>query len=319
MGDSYHHTAILQRLNVYHKNDGRNVYYSLSAFENVSDWDGIPVIMSADPTTGHPSELIGTTGVPAGYRVVGHISDAKIPEEGTARLEADMVLDDPVAEVLASAGTLAISTCFKSIDVPDGDGNYVITGTVKPDHVLAFEQGVAPNCYPNDQGAMMTNQVEVVHTMTDTKTGLTEEDKGFFENLFAKFHKNQNSEVELREDATVDIEELKREIEELKRQLAERDAIIAEMKNAEEQKQKDDEWDCMKNQCPEGWLADEAATRAEFEKSPALFASKLAAHLTKFANMQQKAEGNVNANQLPPVDPTEAYIESVGNKFGFKF
>lgn len=328
MGEPYNHSAILQRLNVFHQNGGKNVYYSLSAFEQAEDWNNIPVFMAVDPTNGHPEDfgLIENGHVPDGYKLVGHITGANIPSEGTARLEAELYLYDYKAQELAKSGNLALSTGFKSdIRQLDEDGNFEIVGTVTPNHVLVFEQGITPNSYPNDQGAMLTNQVEVIH-MADEE--FTEKQKGFLTNLIEKLH--AKNEVPLAEVEAVEengeIEELKTRIAELEKALEERDALIAEkdrqlleMQNACAQQKKDEEWEQMKNMCPSGWLENEAETRAQFEADPSAFALKLVNHKQQFANMQVSAEGTATASTAPVVDPIEQYVKESEAKFGVKF
>lgn len=338
MGE-YHHTAILQRLNIHHVNGGHNVFYSLPAFERTEDWENIPVIMpTADPTSGHPEDFDAIFGgnIPEGYQKVGFITGAHIPDEGAARLEADVVLDDPRAEELAKAGTLALSTAFVSDYTKVGENEYEITGRIRPNHVLAFEQGICPSCYPNDQGCMITNQVEY-NTMTEevkTESGVdadfSETQKGFFANMIEKIvnacapkkeERNEVEEVPVEETttaATDDIEALKSEIENLKAAVSERDAIISEMKAEKEQQEKDEAWNTLANTLPPAWKENEAETRAEFESNPAAFTTKLMNHMQKFANTEVKAEGKTECGcQLTEEQKLKNRVESNGKKIGF--
>ncbi|HJJ57589.1 MAG TPA: hypothetical protein O0X40_05340 [Methanocorpusculum sp.] len=117
MGASYKHHAILQRLDVTHVNGGVPVFYSHESFGNADDWENIPLLF-AEPEGGvlhHPESpaewaLIDNGAIPAGFRRAGSVLSAEIPEDGAARLEAELILEDEEAERLAKAGTLGIST-----------------------------------------------------------------------------------------------------------------------------------------------------------------------------------------------------------------
>ena len=338
---AYVHHCILQRLNIHHVNGGHNVFYSLPAFEHTEDWENIPVLMpSADPTDGHPDDFnaIFRGEIPDGYQQVGYITGATIPEDGAARLEADVVLESAVAEELARAGTLALSTGFLCTDNQIGDNEYEIVGRVRPNHVLAFEQGICPNCYPNDQGCMMVNRMEQNMTEEVKDADFTETQKGFFAGMVDKIVNAihpKPAEVEVtNEDVPADvpaeepveeqpaeandIEALKAKIAELEQAVAEKDAVIAELKAAEEQKQKDEAWNQLANHLPPAWKENEAQTRAEFESNPAGFTTKLMNHMQKFANVATKAEGKQDCGcPLSEEQKLKNKVESDAHKIGF--
>ena len=306
MGASYKHHAILQRLDVTHVNGGVPVFYSHESFGNADDWENIPLLF-AEPDVGvlhHPEssaewDATDDGAIPAGFRYAGYVRSAYLPEDGAARLEAELILEDEEAERLAKAGTLGISTGVRART--DADGK--ITGTVRPNHVLLFAQGACPNCFPNDKGAMLMNVLENtagVHTMTDTKTEfeLSEKDRGFFASLIEKMHKN-TEEPDQTEDLTQKAAELERrnkelaeELEQLKNVIAARDKAEAE---AREQEKRDAAWNGLKNSLPAGWLGEnEAETRAAFETDPSKFAGRIALHMAKLSNAEQKPEGNAS-------------------------
>lgn len=337
MGEPYHHTAILQRLNVHHVNGGQNVFYSLPAFEHAEDWNNIPVIMpTADPTAGHPDDFdtIFRGNIPDGYQKVGYITGAHIPEDGASRLEADVVLDNAVAEELAKAGTLALSTGFISNIRQIADDEYEIAGRVLPNHVLAFEQGICPTCYPNDQGCMMMNRMETKHMTDEVKdSDFTETQKGFLTTLIEKVKNacapekkeevNEEPVADIPAEEPVekpadDIEALKAEIESLKQAIADKDAQIAELKQADEQRAKDEAWNQLANHLPPAWKEDEAKTRAEFEANPAEFTTKLMNHMQKFATATVKAEGKADCGcPLTEEQKMKNKVESDAKKIGF--
>ena len=305
MGASYKHHAILQRLDVTHVNGGVPVFYSHASFGNAADWENIPLLF-AEPVDGvlhHPESpaewaAVDNGETPIGFRRAGYVRSAHIPEDGAARLEAELILEDEEAERLAKAGTLGISTGVRALT--DADGR--IVGEIRPNHVLLFAQGTCPNCFPNDKGAMLMNVTADtgvgVHTMTETNEfELSEKDRGFFASLFEKMHKNteEASQAEdLERQKAADLErqnkELAAEVEQLKNVIAARDKAEAE---AKEQAERDAAWNGLKNSLPAGWLgANESATRTEFETNPAAFAGRIAQHMTKLANAEQKPAGS---------------------------
>lgn len=335
MGE-YHHSAILQRLNIHHVNGGRNVFYSLAAFEHSNDWNNIPVFMPEVDDAGHPDDfdIIFAGKVPEGYRKVGYITGAHIADEGAARLEAEVVLNDTAAEELAKAGTLALSTGFVSNQRKVGENEYEITGRVLPNHVLAFKQGVCPHCYPNDQAAMMTNQMEKTMTEEVKDADFSDTQKGFLTAIVDKIKnactgvppeekKNADSipaEEQTPEQPADDIEALKAEVESLRAAVAERDATIAELKAADEQREKDEAWNTLANTLPPAWKEDMEKTRAEFEANPAGFTTKLMNHMQKFSNtaVVTKAEGKADCGcPLSEEQRLKNTVESNSKKIGF--
>ena len=158
------HDVTLQRLGVFHQNNDHPVFYTPEHFAATTDkWNGIPVIFTeARPRTGaeHPDFAAVTAGnLPPGFRWCGSIRDARMTETGEPALKGAIMFDDPAITAMAKAGRLTLSTGFTSPEAPDDrqPGATRIAGPVNPNHVLVFERGACPNCYPNDAGAMFHN------------------------------------------------------------------------------------------------------------------------------------------------------------------
>lgn len=149
------HTAILQRLNTELMNDGIRTKYPAAAFATIT-YDGIPLIYAENGAAGHPPEGAAKAGkLPAGYRVVGTISDTRVSPPGEPRIDAMLHIDDDTISKKAVNGALSISTAFSARTVNNADGSRTITGGVVPDHVLIFEHSEVAS--PNDGGAYILN------------------------------------------------------------------------------------------------------------------------------------------------------------------
>ena len=74
---------------------------------------------------------------------------------GTPRMDGLITFSDDHAEQLAKLGKLLGSGLIYRPE--SGKNSWKITGNVRPNHLLVFEQGACPNCYSNDNGAMFLN------------------------------------------------------------------------------------------------------------------------------------------------------------------
>jgi len=171
------HDVTLQRLNVYHKNNGHRVYYDAQHFAStVNAWNGVPVIFAetqAAVGAEHPDFADVTAGtLPSKYHLVGSISNARLAETGEPVLKAAITFTDSLIEAKANAGRLTLSTGLASAEAKDEKipGATRIAGPVTPNHVLVFERGACPNCFPNDAGAMFHNTPDAVEVVDDDRT-----------------------------------------------------------------------------------------------------------------------------------------------------
>ncbi len=277
------HDVTLQRLNVYHRNNGRSVYYDATHFApTVERWNAAPVIY-VETNPGEPAEhprfedvLAGT--LPPKFRVVGNVSTAHLAEAGEPALKGAIAFTDKAIEAKAKAHTLSLSTGLASPEVPDPrlPGATRIAGQVTPNHVLVFDRGACPNCYPNDSGAMFHNLQQ--------ESDMDDESKGLLRGILDALKREPTQHVNLTE-----FENLKKELDAAKAQTAELANLkqeIETLKAAKATSEKDAKWGAMKTNLPAGWLGDkEAATRTEFEADPGTFALKLIA----FKNTQPAA------------------------------
>ncbi|HKM25767.1 MAG TPA: hypothetical protein VJY40_09030, partial [Corynebacterium sp.] len=181
---------------------------------------------------------------------------------------------------------LSLSTGLASPETPDPrlPGATRIAGPVTPNHVLVFDRGACPNCYPNDSGAMFHNLQEP--DMPDDET------KGLLKTIADALTRREPAPVQ--HVNLTEFENLKKELETAKAQTAELVNLKQELETLKAEKataEKDTKWNAMKANLPEGWLgAKEPETRKEFEADPGAFALKVVA----FKNTQpqeQQAEG----------------------------
>ena len=283
MGEPFYHHAILQRLGSYLPNASQDVFYSPESFTNAEAWEGVPLIFAevVDSTITHPDfDAVSNHDLPDNYRVVGQVGWAFLPQDGQPRLEAQLEITDAAVEQIARDGLLGLSTGFSAQIIPDGDSARIV-GTVSPNHVLLFQQGACPNCFPNDNGAMFLN-VKENETMTEDT-----EVKSMFQKIMDKLTNTKEAADTTQAQPVADAEkvQLQNTIDALTKEL---DAIKADAA----QREKDAAWANIKNTLPEGWLgAKESETRAEFENSKDAFYQRLMAHKAEFSNT--KAEGSV--------------------------
>ena len=303
MGEPYQHVLTLQRLGTYLTNDGKQVFYTPEAFTNTESWTNIPVIF-AESVAGmpirHPDmDLVSTRSpLPDGFRYVGTINSATIASTGNPRMDGHITFTDDQTEQLAKQGKLAPSTGFWSDIMPeDGKNSWKITGNVRPNHLLVFEQGACPNCYSNDNGAMFLNvKQEPIMEPEPADT----ESKGWLKAIYEKLCNTKpdtesisKPEAKMENTVNPEISALTAQIETLK---AANVAISAEyeaLKAATIKAQRDSEWTALKNTLPPAWTdaEHEAETRKLAETSPLGFALKLTTHNAKIGNVKS-AEGS---------------------------
>lgn len=320
MGEPFFHSAILQRLGTYLQNGEVDVFYSPESF-SPNAWGGIPLIFTevVNDEIHHPDFTAVTNGnLPPEYRFVGKVEWPIIPDNGQPRLEAQLSIIDAAVEQIAREGRLGLSTGFTAQTIADG-GEARIVGTVVPNHVLLFEQGACPNCFPNDNGAMFLNTKENEEQMTDESKMHTLLQQ-IHDKLFGNTEEEPVAEEVVEEvvqeagepsELEAENEQLKNTVEALKKEL---DAYKAEA----EQRAKDTAWNNIKNTLPEGWLgAKETETRAEFENSKDAFYQRLMAHKAEFSNA--KAMGATSCGCKPTAEAQLVNaLEELKKKTGFR-
>ena len=332
------HDVVLQRLDTLIKNNSRMIRYAADAFANVEAWTGTPVIY-AQPTEGgilrHPNAADVTAGtLGANYRIVGRIAAANIDTGGEPILRAVMEIDDPEIDERAAGGKLSLSTGFSG-QIANIRDQETLVGRITPNHVLIFDRGACPNCYPNDNGARFENVCKSDHSMTDETAPTAEAENRLFrrlseilDNLKAPEQPAEQTTPTATDAANVaesadGVTDMATE-EEIKNITAERDDLKAKLEaleNAARIERADRVWAELKNSLPVGWLGEkEAATRAEFEADPAAFAVKAIKFNAENAQTPKTAEGT----QTAPVDMTaenaaEAEIAEFEKAYGIKF
>lgn len=175
------HDAILHLLN---RKVGED-YLPVEPFEaTIEDWNGIPLIFApkhidfscslpAQEDTNLQAYLAAVEGT-----IVGELSESRIEQAGRPKLMARFNFGEETASRLFEAGLIDESTYQASIDAipvcqqlvdegklslssafcaPD-DGNGSITGKVRPNHVLLFEE--TEKSQPKDKSAVILNQME---------------------------------------------------------------------------------------------------------------------------------------------------------------
>jgi hypothetical protein len=307
------HDVILQRLDTLIKNNGRMIHYTAEAFDNVDAWRGIPVIYakSNGKSLKHPDGASVTAGnLPAEYQTVGRVAGAT---KGTGEpvLRGVLQIDDPELDRKAAAGTLSLSTGFGG-QIANINGQDKLAGQVAPNHVLIFDRGACPNCYPNDNSARFENLKEKEEFMDEESKGLFKRFTEAIENLKPAEHVQE------------EIKEMVDNTEEIKNITEERDKALKEleeMKNAAKLEKAEAAWTEMKNILPEGWLGDkEKATREEFETNAAGFAVKLAKFTAENATAAKGAEGSETSTT--PIDAenlAQAEVEKFEKESGLFF
>ncbi len=289
------HETVLQRLGVYHTNNGRKVFYTPESFANFTDWSGVPVIYADVSVLGgvlrHPDfGAVDAKTLPPGYTFVGTVANPALPSAGEPRLVADLNIDDPAVEKRIAVGEVSISTAFSGMHMKNADESWSITGNVKPNHVLVFDRGVCPNCYSNDYGAVFLNCEE--------DQEMDEESKGILKKIADALGALKPSQETPMTNAAPAVDP---QVETLTAENAKLTEELGKIRVAAEQEKRDTQWAAMKNSVPAGWLGEkEAETRKEFETDAGAFALKLVAHNAQFANAAQPAQGNQNGVAAPP-------------------
>lgn len=160
------HKATLQRLDVFHPNNGVRVFYDPAMFGNAEQWNGKPVIMPLHATPSrtikHPDHDSVTNGTldPLEYKVVGYLSDVHLSKSGEPRLMGDVDFVDDEAEKMAMDGKLSPSTGFDAKIAMKNTDEGVIASEVVANHLLVFPRGFCKNCMPNDHGACFDNVLQ---------------------------------------------------------------------------------------------------------------------------------------------------------------
>jgi hypothetical protein len=299
------HDVTLQRLDVYHRNNGGYVFYDSKHFApTVDHWNTVPVIY-VETEPGKPAEhprfedVVAST-LPAKFRKVGSVSAAHLTETGEKVLKGAIVFSDPAIAAKANAGELSLSTGLASPEAPDPrlPGATRIAGPVTPNHILVFDRGACPNCYPNDSGAMFHNLQEP--DMPDDET------KGLLKTIADALTRREPAPVQ--HVNLTEFENLKKELETAKAQTAELANLKQELETLKAEKataEKDAKWNAMKANLPEGWLgAKEPETRKEFEADPGAFALKLIQFKSNLPG-EKPAEGSGVGQSADGAESTE--------------
>jgi len=305
------HDAILQRLDTLIKNNGRMIHYSAEAFQNVKQWNGVPVIYAETDGLNlkHPNGADVTAGtMPSEYMIVGRVIAANIGT-GEPILRGEIEIDDPELDTMTSAGEMSLSTGF-SAEIANVNGQDKITGNVIPNHVLIFRRGACRNCYPNDNSARFENLKEN-DIMDDESKGLLKGIKEALNNLKPAEHVQE--EIKSMDNT-----------EEMKNITEERDTLKAKieaMENAAEVAKKDAAWTEIKNVLPEGWLGEsEGNSRKDFEENPATFAVKLAKFTAENGAPAQGAEGSENGGTVQDMEnAAEVEMKKFESEYGLHF
>ena len=297
------HDVVFQRLDTLMKNNGQMVHYETESFRNTEDWVGIPVIYAKTngATIEHPKrEDVLSGNLPKGYSEVGTVTVAGIVNTGEPVLKGKINIYDLEVDGLTTQGKMSVSTGFTA-GIENINGQHKLVGSVVPNHLLIFERGACPNCFPNDNSAWIENIVGGINYMDD------DEAKGFFTKLVERLEgiKVADSAIDEVKDVTntVDFDNVVKERDEMK-------AKLAEFENLAEQAKKDAEWAELKNMIPAGWMGEkEPETRKEFEAGNVAFTVKL----MKFNNgiTVKSAEGDSTGKKVDVGNAVEMEIENI--------
>ena len=305
------HTAMLQRLDSLIKgNGGNNIYSSDSFIPSLSRWVGVPVIYdNLQGDIKHPDfDLVLNDGLnPDKYKRIGTITKVWIPDTGEPSLMGNIEIDDQEISDKITKGEISLSTGFSATNTGT---DIRTTQEINPNHVLIFERGVCPGCYPNDNSAMFTNIAEGEKIMAENEPSTEDHTKTIVNVLKDGFASLKPTpapevvtvpEVPVKEEAVmnvIDTEEYKNiviERDELKTKLDELELKIA-------QDDKDTRWNKIKTNIPEGWLGDkETETRTLFETNAPEFVEKLVEHNNTVVP-ETKAEGTTEETNIADSD-----------------
>lgn len=303
MGDTFYHDVILNRLAVFHRHEGRDVYYSPESFANAADWENIPVIYA--PTGGenieHPDfGAVASGNLPDQYVLAGRVAYGYVPSEGEDRLCAVLGIENPEVEQLARNGNLAISTGFYADHISQEGADRVV-GTIRPNHVLVFPRGACPSCWSNDDGAMFLNLSAAANEETPMAAPIDNETRGLIHQMWNKICNNSPKRPETPESADkpktepdkTDMTDSTDKTAELQAANTKLAAENAQLRAEMDTRAKDELWNTVKAtvELPAGWLGDnEPRTRSKFENNKDLFYLELIQHNAKIPHAN-RAEG----------------------------
>ena len=313
------HDVTLQRLDVFHTNNGVSTYYSPEHFKNVESWTNIPVVMPLKAFPGltikHPKHELVKSGLSNSeeYKRVGYVKSASLANSGEPTLRGSIVLEDPQADALAREGKLSLSTGFNANLVPLDSERQAISSAVEPNHVLVFPRNYCRNCTPNDKGAVFEN-IEGDQMTEDNKA------EGMLSKILARFDQIDNAKTTVGNVSTTETDALKAEIAALKASQEAQKAQIGNLEAAAEQARKDTQWATMCNVLPAGWLGDkEPDTRKDFETDPAAFVLKLTAHNTEHPPVTKQAQGKTSVGNVEDEAAFNKQVEDFTSKTGMSF
>lgn len=306
------HNVTIQRLDVPHLNNGRQVIYPVDQFRaNLNAWSGIPVIYDRGVDEGkaiaHPFFEVNSPALELSdrYVKVGTFTDPEIPTTGEPIVRGQIAFSCQKTSELAANHALSLSTGLSAPTVPLENNRAIIAGAPVPNHILVFRRGACPNCYPNDAGARFEN-VSPIKEVDD----MDEESKGLLKTLIEKIEnlgkapEQKKTEETTMEDpkiteqlTNVQVENatLKVKVEQLTNELA----TATKLNEALSNKVMDLQFLTLVNTVvPQGWIdtPDKRATEEkEYRDNPGMYALKLARFLnTKPA--EKPAEGSKMEN-----------------------
>ena len=322
--------AILNTLDRFKRlvRDGKpyTIWFGADAFKNTLDrWAGIPIVY-VPKGQDHP-DAYGLQDDPEAAlkkvngTVVGHVSEAMIPDGGEPRIEVSMPIDDPKVLALWRDGKLTLSTAFLADEKPMPGmkgGELALEGDVEPNHVLVFER--TPHDQPGDGGAVFLNKAPVPMPgmgTSPTSDGVTSPDTrdppslgAMPMSVISQVSEKKSTETEktrMTEKTTEDrIAVLEKQIEVMKAVSTEKDGLIAEKETLlKEQaaKKAKEEWDGLAKELPRALVhgAKEIETREKFYAGPAVFMKEVLVMVREQHEEALKVAGQmaVHANKAP--------------------
>jgi cation transport regulator len=279
------HAVILQTLD--RKIGGTE--FKADAFASTLDaWAAVPLIY-VPKGMGHPDldaydkDYEAALAKVKGRVVKGGMKDVTITTAGHPRLVATGDIKDKEIDDLIKAGAISLSTAFRA---PVRDGG--LAGAVEPHHILLFEEDASN--MPKDEGSGFLNKEEIMTTEQKAKIeeGLTLLDKfKAWMSQMATSEGKENTDMAENKELEAQLTLANKALEDEKKASGILNAKIAEltkeneMNKAEvqkkadalkafEQKQKDEDWEAVKNKLPKGFVHKdkEAESRRMFEENP---------------------------------------------------
>lgn len=285
------HDTILQTLD---RKIGSCVFDAKWFEPTVDAWAMVPVIYAQE----HPDLDAWNEDPEAelkrikGRLVNGAFKAPSIAVAGHPRLMATGDFKDKEIDAKIAKGEISLSTAFWAVEK---DGH--LAGPIEPHHVLLFDE--TERDLPRDMGSGFLNKVSDMDDKmrADVQEGLTFLNKAK-ERLAGLFGPPQEKESEMNDKEYE--QKLASAAEEYKTNLAAKDAELAKreeaMKNKDaeiaklnteladfRQKQRDADWEAVKNTLPQGMVHKdaEAESRKLFEESPRAFYEKALAFKRK--------------------------------------